>query len=365
MDTFAIIFRIIAFTLLFALFLNICVNNYLYIISFVILKITHSYVEKKYKNSLPVSNKAILITGCDTGFGYYLANRLANKGFTVFAGVLNIKENGAINLNDRKLSNLHVVELNVTKIEHIQEAVLKVQMTSAGLWGIVNNAGIDLPGELELCTLNLYRKVIEVNLYGQLAITKAFLPMIRKSKGRIVNVSSVLGRQTWPARSAYQISKHGIETISDSLRLEMIKFGVGVSIIEPGVYSHITSINSESACDRLKQQIGQMWEEASAEVRELYGKDYFYRASKRYTEQCSRIDPTLDTEKAVEPVTDAMEDALINVHPKPRYLVDGGTGMFDGYSMYARIYNFLPEYINDFLLKIKTGCYNKINKVKN
>lgn len=72
-----------------------------------------------------------------------------------------------------------------------------------------------------------------------------------------------------------------------------------------------------------------MWDEASPEVKQFYGRDYFFRALKGYTECCSKIDPTLDTEKAVQPVTEAIKDALINTRPKARYIVDGGTGLFD------------------------------------
>lgn len=72
-----------------------------------------------------------------------------------------------------------------------------------------------------------------------------------------------------------------------------------------------------------------MWDEATPEVRHFYGRDYFFRALKGYTECCSKIDPTLDTEKAVQPVTEAIKDALINTRPKARYIVDGGTGLFD------------------------------------
>ncbi|NWX86811.1 BDH protein, partial [Nothoprocta ornata] len=102
-----------------------------------------------------------------------------------------------------------------------------------GLWGLVNNAGISTFGEVEFTSLDKYKEVAEINLWGTVRVTKAFLPLIRRAKGRVVNVASMLGRMASPSRSCYCISKFGVEAFSDCLRQEMYRWGVRVILIEP------------------------------------------------------------------------------------------------------------------------------------
>ncbi|XP_052094556.1 D-beta-hydroxybutyrate dehydrogenase, mitochondrial-like [Mytilus californianus] len=354
-----LVYRMLMFIFLSFFTINICIDYYVYIISLLVLKITYSYVEPKFKELLPVDKKAVLITGCDTGFGHFIAIRLAKDGFVVFAGVLDINGKGANTLKDRKLQNLHLIQLNVTKSVQIQEAVNHVQKTSGGLWGIINNAGFGIPGDIEFVLLDHYRKCQEVNLNGQIAIVKAFLPMIRKSKGRIVNVSSVIGRFSWPGFSNYVITKHGVETLTDSLRLEMAKFGVGVSMIEPGSYSHATGFTSDEVCERLKKYVDEMWHASTPEMNETYGEKYPYLAYKMFLGFNSDYNDT-NAEKVVVPVMDAMVDALVNIRPKPRYLVAGGTGLCDINALYALFYQYMPEFISDYIISRHTGCFNPI-----
>ncbi|XP_063419867.1 D-beta-hydroxybutyrate dehydrogenase, mitochondrial-like [Mytilus trossulus] len=332
---------------------NICVNYYVYIFLLIILKLTFIYLEQNYKKLLPVQKRCVLITGCDTGFGHHLANRLADDGFNVFATVWKVDSPGANKLKKRK-SNMHVIQMDVTKIDEIKAAVsfVNTKTKQKGLWGVVNNAGFNIYGDVEICTMDHYRAVLDVNLYGMISVTKAFLPQIRNNKGRIVNVSSVMARLNYPGNTNYQISKHGVETMSDSLRLEMIKFGVGVSIIEPGEYDAATSCSSPEMCKRVKADCEQMYDRASEEVKAVYGKDYFYlpyENMRQYGETGSSPTPN--------PVLNAIEDALLNVHPKARYLVDGGSGIIDKTAIMARIDSLLPEYVSDFIWSTRTGCY--------
>ncbi|CAC5380366.1 E1.1.1.30 [Mytilus coruscus] len=292
-------------------------------------------------------------------FGHFISIRLAKDGFIVFAGVLDINGKGANKLKDRKLPNLHLIQLDVTKSMQIQEAVNHVQKTSGGLWGIINNAGFGIPGDIEFCLLDHYRKCQEVNLNGQIAIVKAFLPMIRKSKGRIVNVSSVMGRFPWPGRSNYVITKHGVETMTDSLRLEMAKFGVGVSMIEPGAYSHATGFTSDEVCKQLKKYVDEMWNASTPEMKETYGEKYAYLVYEMFLKFNADYNDS-NAEKVVVPIMDAMVDALVNIRPKPRYLVGGGTGLCDSFALYAHFYPYLPEFISDYIISRHTGCYKSI-----
>ena len=100
--------------------------------------------------------------------------------------------------------------------------------------GLVNNAGIVLPGPIELQPIKQFQKQIDVNLIGHIRITQKFLSFIRKSKGRVVNICSIAGRISGVMMGSYNASKHAMEAVSDTLRVEMIRFGVSVSAVEPG-----------------------------------------------------------------------------------------------------------------------------------
>ena len=104
----------------------------------------------------------------------------------------------------------------------------------AGLAGLVNNAGIVVPGPLELIPIDGFRRQFEVNVIGQLAVTQAFIPLLRKARGRVVNMSSISGGLSAPYLGPYSASKFALEAISDALRLELRGFGIGVSAVEPG-----------------------------------------------------------------------------------------------------------------------------------
>ena len=126
--------------------------------------------------------------------------------------------------------------MDVTDAPSIAAARVEVQRTLGGrpLSGLVNNAGIPAAGPLELVPLGELRRVLEVNLVGAVAVTQAFLPLLKASRGCIVNMSSLAGRAALPFLGPYAASKFGLEAISDSLRLELSQFGVDVIVIEPG-----------------------------------------------------------------------------------------------------------------------------------
>ncbi|KAH3886927.1 hypothetical protein DPMN_010940 [Dreissena polymorpha] len=144
---------------------------------------------------LPVGNKAVLITGCDSGFGNALVAKLDSIGMQVFAGCLDKDGPGAVSLRHSCSDRVHLLQLDVTKDEDIQAAVSIVQahVGSEGLWGLVSNAGVCYIGELEMISEWITRKVMDINLFGAIKVTKSFLPLMRPAKGRIIIVSSVLG----------------------------------------------------------------------------------------------------------------------------------------------------------------------------
>ena len=145
----------------------------------------------------------------------------------------------------------------------------------AGLWAVVNNAGISLPGVIEWQTVEEMRKVVDVNIWGVVAITKAFLPLLKRTKGRVVNIASCLGRVAVPGGAAYCISKFGVQAFSDALRLEMRHFGVTVHIIEPGLFK--TNITDTK---RIVQHMETLWENLDADTKESYGIEYFEKGKK-------------------------------------------------------------------------------------
>ncbi|XP_045171485.2 D-beta-hydroxybutyrate dehydrogenase, mitochondrial-like [Mercenaria mercenaria] len=180
------------------------------------------------EKTIEISGRGVFITGCDSGLGFAFARHFDELGFIVFAGCLNEKGDGARQLKSDCSKRLHIVEIDVTKEESVSSAFQYVKKHTARkeLWGIVNNAGINFRGEVEFTTVSLYERTFNINLYGPIRVTKEFLPLIRQSKGRVVNITSVHGLMTLPVQSNYETAKHGVETLSDSLRLEMKKFGV-------------------------------------------------------------------------------------------------------------------------------------------
>lgn len=179
------------------------------------------------------SEKAVLITGASTGIGRATALYLDQAGFLVFAGVR--KEIDGRKLTQEASSRLTPILLDVTDEGSIAEAVMEVrQITGGRLFGLVNNAGVSANGPLELMDVGEIRKVMDVNVVGLMAVTKAFLPLIREARGRIVNISSGHGLLAVPDKSVYAASKFAVQAISDSLRVELRPFGIRVSNLVVG-----------------------------------------------------------------------------------------------------------------------------------
>ena len=175
-----------------------------------------------------------MITGTSTGIGAASALLLAEKGFRVFAGVRKDADGDA--LVARSSGELTPVPIEITDEASISAAVETVEAAvgERGLFGLVNNAGIVKPAPLELQPMADFRRQLEVNLIGQVAVTQAFLPLIRRGNGRIVNVGSIGGHLVLPLHGAYSASKFGMEAVSDALRLELRQWRIPVSHIDPG-----------------------------------------------------------------------------------------------------------------------------------
>jgi NAD(P)-dependent dehydrogenase (short-subunit alcohol dehydrogenase family) len=183
-----------------------------------------------------VSNRqrAVVVTGASSGIGEGCGLRLDGLGFQVFAGVRREQDSDALR---RKASErLAPVMLDVTDPLSAQSASDSVAAATGGvgLAGLVNNAGTAVAAPIEFLPLGELRRQLEVNVVGQIAVTQAFLPLLRQGSGRIVNIGSVSGRIASPLLGAYTASKFAMEGLTDTLRRELSPWGVAVSIVEPG-----------------------------------------------------------------------------------------------------------------------------------
>jgi NAD(P)-dependent dehydrogenase (short-subunit alcohol dehydrogenase family) len=175
-----------------------------------------------------------VVTGASTGIGRATALDLAANGFEVFAGVRRKADGEA--LKEAAPENLTPLIIDVTKPATISRAKTAIgrKAGSDGVSALVNNAGVAIAGPLEFLPLDDFRRQIEVNLTGHLAVTQALLPQLRKAQGRIVNITSIGGLIAYPFNGPYHASKWGLEALSDSLRVELQPWGIDVIAIEPG-----------------------------------------------------------------------------------------------------------------------------------
>ncbi|KAM4701150.1 retinol dehydrogenase 7-like [Discoglossus pictus] len=281
-----------------------------------------------------LSDKYVFITGCDSGFGNRAAKQLDRRGLRVLAACLT--EKGAEDLKKETSSRLQTVILDVSDKESVRSAAEWVTQTvkGSGLWGLVNNAGILIPmGPNEWLQKEDFSKIINVNLLGMVDVTLSLLPLIRKARGRIVNVSSIAGRMAL-CGGGYCISKFGVEAFSDSIRRELKPFGVKVSIIAPDFFK-TEILNSE----RLQENLNNVWSKVPHEIQEQYGDNYF----QRYCKNIHKLTLLGSTKLTI--VTDCMEHALTAMHPWTRYSAGPHAKFF-----YMPL-SYLPTWVADYLLR--------------
>lgn len=180
----------------------------------------------------PGTARAVLVTGASSGIGRKVTERLAADGWFVYACARKEADLRAL----AAIPNVQAIPLDVTKPAEIDAAVEAVGKAGRGLYGLVNNAGIYTGGMLLDAVPAEFDLVMQVNVYGPYRVTRAFLPMIRAARGRIVNIGSISGVLNYPGDGVYQMSKHAIETFSATLAQELASDGVLVSTIEPGAY---------------------------------------------------------------------------------------------------------------------------------
>ena len=283
------------------------------------------------------NRESVVVTGVSTGIGRVCALRLDAMGFRVFGGVR--REVDGESLKSEASDRLTPILIDVTDSVSIASAadVVAAAVGEAGLAGLVNNAGISVPGPLEFLPLEDIRRQLEVNVIGQIAVTQAFLPLLRKGRGRIVNIGSISGRMATPFLGAYAASKFAMEAVTDSLRMELRPWGIPVSIIEPGSIATPLWQRGHSAADeigkKLPPEARQLYDPAMAAMREAAAK--FERAA---------IPPTA--------VAKAVAHALTAKKPRTRYLVGRDA------RIQAALVKVVPDRMLDLLIVRQLGLPN-------
>lgn len=278
----------------------------------------------------------VLITGCDSGFGHALARALDRKGFVVFAGCLQPEGGGAQSLARLCSSHLRILKLDVTSdrdVEQVKRTVLE-QLPERGLWAVVNNAGVSDWAEIEWSTIKDFHNMADVNLFGCIRISIAFLPLLRAARGRVVFVSSIFSFFHCLNMGAYSVSKRGLEAFADCLRVEMASFGVKVSIIQPGNFGQATNI--------VKMKTGSdIWARLAEDRQRTFNRHYMDLANEYFTSTCR------SGYSSTEPVVQSLLHALTAARPKHRYMLVPFSNL-----LFFKLFPFLPTFVSDAVFSL-------------
>ncbi|GAB4330142.1 MAG: SDR family oxidoreductase [Dehalococcoidia bacterium] len=272
---------------------------------------------------------AVVITGASTGIGEACARRLDRIGYRVFAGVRSPE--AAARLREGASERLTPLMLDVTDAGSIARAAdtVREHVDDRGLRGLVNNAGIAVPGPLEYLPIDDLRQQLEVNVVGQVAVTQAFLPLLRRDRGRIINMGSISGILAAPFIGAYAASKSALEAISDALRVELRPWGIHVVLIEPGAIATPIWEKGQSRADDLAGRL-------PAEAMGRYG-DAIAAVRRFAREADARGLPP-------EAVAKVVSQAVRATRPKARYLVGNDA------RLQKAVARLLPDRVRDRVL---------------
>lgn len=276
--------------------------------------------------------RTVVVTGASTGIGEACVARLCRAGWRVFAGIR--RDEDGCRLRDSIGDLVTPVHLDVTDEAGIAAATEIVGSTvEHGLNGLVNNAGIAIGGPLEFVPIEALRRQLEVNVVGQVAVTQAFLPLLRQARGRIVNMGSIGGIAVTPFIGPYCASKFALEAITDALRMELAPWGIEVAIVEPGGVA--TPIWTKGA-----DTFSEMMTEMPPEAMERYGH---VMERMRYV-TASYADGGMPPDEVARAVQHALESA----RPRTRYIVGKDARL-------RRWVQRLPDRIRDRLIRKRLG----------
>lgn len=239
----------------------------------------------------------VLVTGAASGIGKAITEYLAGSGWGVYA--TDIDEQGLSQF--KKIENIRTIKIDTTKDTDVAWAVTFIQKQKTGVWALVNNAGVFFPGPLMEFPQKRFEQQFEINLFGTQRVTRQFFPLLLESKGRIINISSAAGFLAMQFSGPYAASKHALEGWSDSLRRELIPYGVKVIVVEPGLIK--TPLWQKDTDERIRQFKGSI----------------FFEANKKKIEHEIKS----ANEKGISPekVARKVHEALASEKPRTRYLV--------------------------------------------
>jgi NAD(P)-dependent dehydrogenase (short-subunit alcohol dehydrogenase family) len=248
-------------------------------------------------------SKAVLITGCSSGIGHATAGRLARAGYRVYATARRLEA-----IEDLRSAGCETLALDVCDEASMKAAVEAVERKEGAVGVLVNNAGYSQSGAIEVTPMDLVRRQFETNVFGLIRMTQLVLPAMRRQKwGRIVNLSSMGGKLTFPGGGLYHATKHAVEALSDALRFEVAGFGIAVIVIEPGL---------------IRTRFGDAAVESMAGAKGSDGPyAAFNEAVAKATSEVYEKGPLARLGGAPEAVARAIESAIAARRPKPRYTV--------------------------------------------
>ncbi|MHC4212842.1 MAG: SDR family oxidoreductase [Planctomycetota bacterium] len=250
-----------------------------------------------------LNNKTVVITGTSTGIGRACALHLDELGFRVYAGVR--KQSDGESLMAEASERLKPIVLDVTSTETIKAAADTIEEeTDGSVFGLINNAGIGRGGALEVTPVSEIQKVMNVNVIGLMEVTQTFIPMLRKDRGRIINIGSTSSLLAVPGASVYSASKFAVRAISDSLRLELKPFGISVILLVLG------AVESE-IWEKGKAYKAEMRKTIKAEIAQLYAP--LIKFGEKIDKEMKKIPASVVAKQVAE--------ALLERKPRPYYIV--------------------------------------------
>ncbi|ELT90623.1 hypothetical protein CAPTEDRAFT_192010 [Capitella teleta] len=274
-----------------------------------------------------VDRKKIMVTGCDSGFGRLFAIRMANKGVTVFASCMT--DDGKKQL-EQSSTNIKAFIMDITDVDSVQKAYEFVTghlASNEGLWGILNNAGFlqQMLGPLEWQSADEFKKVLDVNVVGHHNVTKTFLPLVKRSCGRLAFTSSAAAHFPEPLMNLYVASKHALDGYVSCIRPDLKAFGISSHLIEPGV--------------KRTPMVCQAYEKVdSYEVPDDVTKEYPKEFLEKHAAYVRDVVDGYATPNC-DDVLYAFEHALFGLYPRARYSL----------MLQVKAFMLLPEYALDYI----------------
>jgi NAD(P)-dependent dehydrogenase (short-subunit alcohol dehydrogenase family) len=248
-------------------------------------------------------SRAVLVTGCSSGIGKATVLRLAKNGWQVYATARKIAD-----LDEARAAGCTPLALDVTSEESMAAAVRAIESMHGAVGVLVNNAGYSQSGAIEAVPLDRVRAQFETNVFGVARLTQLVLPGMRRQRwGRIVNMSSMGGRLTFPGFGYYHATKYAVEALSDALRFEVRNFGIGVSLVEPGL---VKSGFAEAASSGMK---------INHDVAGTY--EAFHALIDQSTKASYEKGPLALLSGVPDDVARVVERAISSRRPRPRYTV--------------------------------------------